>query len=121
LPSLITLRTMFIVSLKRRREAAVQRCGIEVSAGALGCATMKSFSDEPDRDVAIDALRLAREIGIDFLDSSNAYGRGGDEELEGHRHEYVIASKFGNLRASDRSPALRVLGRCIRHCDGFEL
>jgi len=51
-------------------------CGIEVSAGALSCATMKSFYDEPDRDVAIDTLRRAREIGIDFLDSSNAYGRG---------------------------------------------
>ena len=50
-------------------------CGLEVSAGALGCATMKSFYDGPDRDVAIDALRLAREIGIDFFDSSNAYGR----------------------------------------------
>ena len=36
---------------------------------------MKSFYDGPDRDVAIDALRLAREIGIDFFDSSNAYGR----------------------------------------------
>jgi hypothetical protein len=23
--------------------------------------------------------------------------------------------------ASDRSPALTVLGRCIRHCDAFEL
>jgi len=75
LPALIMLRTMSIVSLKRRRDAAVQRCGIEVSAGALGCATMKSFYDGPDRDVAIDALRLAREIGIDFFDSSNAYGR----------------------------------------------
>ena len=51
----------------------------------------------------------AREIGVDFLDSSDAYGRGRNEELvaravRGHREEYVIASKFGNLRAADGSP-----------------
>ena len=83
--------------------------GLEVSAVGLGCATMTPFYDEPDRDAAIDTLRRAREIGVDFLDSSDAYGRGCNEELiargvEGHRDEYVIASKFGNLRAPDGSP-----------------
>ena len=76
---------------------------------------MKSFYDEPDRDVAIDTLRCGREIGIDFPRQLERLRPGGDEELAGHRHEYVIASKFGNLRASDRSPALTVRGRCIRH------
>src|SRR5881392_3167023 len=63
--------------------------GLEVSAVGLGCATMTPFYDEPDRDAAIETLRRAREIGVDFLDSSDAY---------------VIASKFGNLRAPDGSP-----------------
>jgi aryl-alcohol dehydrogenase-like predicted oxidoreductase len=54
-------------------------------------------------------LRRSREIGVDFLDSSDAYGLGRNEELiaravKGHRDEYVIASKFGNLRAPDGSP-----------------
>jgi aryl-alcohol dehydrogenase-like predicted oxidoreductase len=54
-------------------------------------------------------LRHAREIGVDFLDSSDAYGQGRNEELiacaiKGHRDDYVIASKFGNLRAPDGSP-----------------
>jgi hypothetical protein len=98
------------VDQKRLKKRKMQRCGIEVSAGALSYATMKSFYDEPDRDVAIDTLRRAREIGIDFLDSSNGYGRGRNEELEGHRHEYVIASKFGNLRAADGSPARQGTG-----------
>jgi len=84
--------------------------GLEVSAVGLGCATMTPFYDEPDSDAAIDTVRRAREIGIDFLDSSDAYGRGRNEELvaravKGHRGEYVIASKFGNLRAADGSPA----------------
>jgi aryl-alcohol dehydrogenase-like predicted oxidoreductase len=39
----------------------------------------------------------------------DAYGQGRNEELiaravKGHHDEYVIASKFGNLRAPDGSP-----------------
>ena len=45
-------------------------------SGRSGLCNDEVFYDEPDRDVAIDTLRRAREIGIDFLDSSNAYGRG---------------------------------------------
>jgi aryl-alcohol dehydrogenase-like predicted oxidoreductase len=83
--------------------------GLEVSAIGLGCATMTPFYDEPDEEVAMDTLRRSREIGVDFLDSSDAYGQGRNEELiaravRGHRNEYVIASKFGNLRAADGSP-----------------
>src|SRR5437588_364001 len=83
--------------------------GLEVSAVGLGCATMTPFYDEPDRDSAIDTLRCAREIGVDLLDSSDAYGRRRNEELiahavKGYRDKYVIASKFGNLRAPDGSP-----------------
>jgi aryl-alcohol dehydrogenase-like predicted oxidoreductase len=83
--------------------------GLEVSAVGLGCATMTPFYDEPDGDAAIDTVRRAREIGVDFLDSSDAYGQGRNEELiaravKGRRNEYVIASKFGNLRAADGSP-----------------
>src|SRR5271163_103874 len=82
--------------------------GLDVSAVGLGCATMTPFYDEPDRNSAIDTLRCAREIGVDLLDSSDAYGQGGNEELivhavKGYRDEYVIASKFCNLRAPDGS------------------
>jgi aryl-alcohol dehydrogenase-like predicted oxidoreductase len=70
---------------------------------------MTPFYDEPDSEVAIETLRRAREIGVDFLDSSDAHGQGRNEELiaravKGHRDAYVIASKFGNLRAPDGSP-----------------
>src|SRR5947208_14853193 len=73
---------------------------LDVSAVGLGCATMTPFYDEPDRDSAIDTLRCAREIGVDLLDSSDAYGQGRNKELiahavKGYRDEYVIASKFG--------------------------
>jgi len=76
--------------------------GLEVSAIGLGCATMTPFYGEPDPDSGIATIRRARELGVDFLDSSDAYGAGRNEELiaravAGHRADYVIASKFGNV------------------------
>jgi aryl-alcohol dehydrogenase-like predicted oxidoreductase len=76
---------------------------LEVSAVGLGCATMTPFYDQPDPDEAIRTLWRAREIGVDFLDSSDAYGAGRNEELiaravKGCRNDYVIASKFGNVQ-----------------------
>jgi aryl-alcohol dehydrogenase-like predicted oxidoreductase len=76
--------------------------GLEVSSIGLGCATMTPFYDAPDPASAIATIRRARELGVDFLDTSDAYGAGRNEELiaaavAGHRGEYVIASKFGNL------------------------
>ena len=55
--------------------------GIEVSAVGLGCATMTPFYEAPDSNAAIDTLRHAREIGVDFLDSSDAYTQGRNDEL----------------------------------------
>jgi len=82
--------------------------GLEVSAVGLGCATMTPFYDQPDPQSAIATIRRARELGIDFLDTSDAYGGGRNEELiaeavAGSRSDYVIASKFGNLSMSGGS------------------
>jgi aryl-alcohol dehydrogenase-like predicted oxidoreductase len=75
---------------------------LEVSAVGLGCATMTPFYDAPDPASGIATIQKAREIGVDFLDTADGYGRGRNEELiaqaiAGHRDDYVIASKFGNL------------------------
>jgi aryl-alcohol dehydrogenase-like predicted oxidoreductase len=82
---------------------------LEVSAIGLGCATMTPFYGEPDPTSAIETIRCAPELGVDFLDTSDAYGNGRNEELisravEGRRQQYVIASKFGNLRRADGTP-----------------
>jgi len=76
--------------------------GLEVSAVGLGCATMTPFYDAPDPASAIATIRRARELGVDFLDTADGYARGRNEELiaqavAGHRDDYAIASKFGNL------------------------
>jgi aryl-alcohol dehydrogenase-like predicted oxidoreductase len=82
---------------------------LEVSAIGLGCATMTPFYGEPDPVSAIETIRRAPELGVDLLDTSDAYGNGRNEELiaraiAGRRHDYVIASKFGNLRRPDGTP-----------------
>src|ERR1051325_294535 len=79
--------------------------GLEVSAVGLGWPTMTPFYDQPDPESAVATIRRAHEIGVDFLDTSDAYGAGRNEELiaratAGHRGDYVIASKFGNLSQS---------------------
>ena len=76
--------------------------GLEVSAVGLGCATMTPFYDAPDPASAIATIHRARELGVDFLDTADGYARGRNEELiaqavAGHRDDYAIASKFGNL------------------------
>jgi aryl-alcohol dehydrogenase-like predicted oxidoreductase len=96
----------------QRRDIVMERRKLgrlEVSAIGLGCATMTPFYGEPDPLSAIDTVRRAPELGIDLLDTSDAYGNGRNEELigqamDGLRHDYVIATKFGNLRRQDGTP-----------------
>lgn len=84
---------------------------LSVSAVGLGCATMTPFYGEPDPAEALATLQRAAEIGAGFLDTSDAYGRGRNEELiaralKGRRDKYVVASKFGNMgRNPDGSAA----------------
>ncbi|HUA51061.1 MAG TPA: aldo/keto reductase [Candidatus Sulfotelmatobacter sp.] len=85
---------------------------LEVSALGLGCLSFTPMygGREPTADEAMATLRRAPELGIDFLDTSDAYGKGRNEEivgraLKGHRARYLVASKFGNLRLADGSAA----------------
>jgi aryl-alcohol dehydrogenase-like predicted oxidoreductase len=52
-----------------------------------------------DEDESIATIHRALDLGIYFLDTANAYGRGHNEELvgraiAGHRDEVVLATKF---------------------------
>jgi aryl-alcohol dehydrogenase-like predicted oxidoreductase len=84
---------------------------LEVSAVGLGCATMTPFYGEPDPAAALATLGRAAELGVDMLDTSDAYGQGRNEELiarvlKGRRDKYVVATKFGNMgRNPDGSAA----------------
>ncbi len=84
---------------------------LEVGAIGLGCATMTPFYGAPDPAGALATLERAAELGVDMLDTSDAYGRGRNEELiaqalKSGRGKYVVASKFGNMgRNPDGSAA----------------
>lgn len=83
--------------------------GLEVSAIGLGCMVISGFYAKGTEDEAIATIQRAREIGVTFLDSSDAYGGGKNEELlaraiAGHRDDYVVSTKFGNVRGPDGKP-----------------
>jgi aryl-alcohol dehydrogenase-like predicted oxidoreductase len=80
--------------MKRRKLGS-----LEVSAIGLGCMGMSAFYGSTDEAEAIATIRHAQELGIDFLDTAQLYGPLTNELLvgraiEGHRDEYVIATKF---------------------------
>jgi aryl-alcohol dehydrogenase-like predicted oxidoreductase len=64
----------------------------------------------PDPDEALATLHRAPDLGINFIDTSDAYGANGANEelvgrgLKGRRDTYVVATKFGNVRSPDGKP-----------------
>jgi aryl-alcohol dehydrogenase-like predicted oxidoreductase len=97
--------------------------GLEVSALGLGCMGMSAFYGSTDEGEGIATIRRALELGIDFIDTAQLYGPMTNEELvgraiEGHRDEYVIATKFAR-RTDKATPGdmstLGPLDGCAEH------
>ena len=82
--------------------------GLEASAEGLGCMGMSEFYGPTDEAEAIATIRRALALGVDFLDTADAYGPFANERLvgraiAGRREEVVLATKFGNQRRADGS------------------
>ena len=84
---------------------------LDVSAVCLGCMSMTPIYGVPDPDEAVATLQRAPDLGIDFIDTSDAYGANGANEelvgraLKGRRQKYILATKFGNIRLADGKPS----------------
>lgn len=86
---------------------------LEVSAINLGTMSMTPIYGVPDPEEAIATLHRAPELGLDFIDTSDAYGANGANEelvgqaLKGRRQKYILATKFGNIRLPDGKPSAK--------------
>jgi 1-deoxyxylulose-5-phosphate synthase len=81
--------------------------GVEVSEISLG--SWLTYSGGVEREQAESCVRAAFEVGINFIDTANVYGRGASETLLGEvlssyeRSSYVLATKvFFSMSDTDR-------------------
>jgi aryl-alcohol dehydrogenase-like predicted oxidoreductase len=73
--------------------------GLVVSTLGLGCMGMSQSYGAADRDESLATIARSLELGITFLDTSDVYGSGHNEELvgeaiAGRREEVQLATKF---------------------------
>lgn len=78
------------------------RSGINVSAVGLGCMSFSGVYGQADDAASIALIHEALDRGVTLLDSSDAYGKGHNEQLlgralKGRRSGVVLATKFGNV------------------------
>jgi aryl-alcohol dehydrogenase-like predicted oxidoreductase len=108
----------------KKRKLGTQ--GLVVSEQGLGCMGMSEFYGATDEAESIATLNRALEIGINFFDTSDAYGPYKNEELlgrafRGRRDSVIIATKFA-IRRDPANPTVRTIdGRpeYVREaCDG---
>ena len=83
--------------MKRRH---LGKSGLTVSAIGLGCMGMSQSYGAPDEAESIRTIHRALDLGVTFLDTADAYGKGANETLvgraiSGRRGEVQLATKFG--------------------------
>jgi len=76
---------------------------LQVSAIGLGLMSMSGVYGSADDEQSISVIHHALDLGIDFLDSSDMYGWGHNEQLlgkalKGRRDKAIVVTKFGQVK-----------------------
>src|SRR5499433_120740 len=79
---------------------------LRVSAIGLGLMSMSGTYGRSDDEQSIRVIHAALDRGVNFLDSSDLYGWGHNEQLlkralKGRRQGVVLSTKFGNVQTPD--------------------
>lgn len=75
--------------------------GLKVSAIGYGAMVLEGYYGAADEAAAVETLRRTLDLGVNFIDTADAYGNGHNETLVaqalagGQRKDCVLATKFG--------------------------
>ncbi len=112
-PLHIGCRASYLLSKEVKEKITMRQChlgkeGLVVSVLGLGCLGMTGTYGKADEKESISTIHRALDLGINYLDTADAYGPFKNEELVGkairdRRDRLILATKFGSIRSSDPS------------------
>ena len=91
-------------NLKSAAKRQLGKSDLKCAAVGLGCMSFSGAYGTADDEETVDFVRYAIDTGTDFLDSSDMYGWGHNENVlaralsDGYRDKVVLATKFGQTQ-----------------------